>query len=209
MKFKNPFQKVTGELLNRCFRADIFCVDEQPEHVQLECGSELAGVVALALLDPSVEVDENSLATYLEDPDWWTDRLENDSPQTAFLVLNTRGEKSPGTPTEEEGFGLVPTERTGDDHELTFDSLGVMNNRNFWAAVNRRRNWKMVYLTAGRDSEGNFEAFFVENVSVYASINVQRSTKARKFYTGSAKWSTAMTPELPFYAPASIFTLNE
>src|SRR5687767_1973045 len=125
MKFKNPFQK----MVERLFRTDIFCTDEQEEHEQLECGSENAGVVALAFLDPSVEVDENSLATYLEDPDWWTDRLENDSPQTAFLVLNTRGEKPPGTPTEEDGFGLVPTEATGDDHELTFDSLGVMRNR--------------------------------------------------------------------------------
>ena len=206
MKFRNPYQKIGPD--DRCYRTDIFCVDDQPVHVQLECGSELAGVVALALLDPSVVVDENSLATYLEDPDWWNDQF-NASPQAAFLILNTRGEKSPGTPTEEEGFGLVPTERTGDDHELTFDSQGVMANRNFWAAANKRRNWKMVYLTAGRDTEGNFEAFYVENVSVYASLSVPRSTKARKFYTGSAKWSTAMTPELPFYAPASIFTLNE
>jgi hypothetical protein len=205
MKFKNPFQK----MVERLFRTDIFCTDEQEEHEQLECGSENAGVVALAFLDPSVDVDENSLATYLEDPDWWTDRLENDSPQTAFLVLNTRGEKTPGTPTEEDGFGLVPMESTGDDHELPFDSLGVMRNRNFWAGINRRRSWNLVYLTAGRDSEGNFEAFYVENVSVYASVNVPRSTKTRKFYTGRAKWSTAMTPELPFFAPASIFTLNE
>jgi hypothetical protein len=207
MNFKNPFQKITGEDFNRCYRTDIFCIDEVPVHVQLECGSELAGVVALALLDPSVPVDENSLATYLEDPDWWTGLMEA-SPATAFLVLNTRGEKTPGTPTEEEGFGLVPTERTGDDHELVFDSQGVMSNRNFWAAVNKRRAWNLVYVTAGRDSEGNFEAFYVENVSVYASVNVQRSIKGRKFYTGSAKWSTAMTPELPFFAPASIFTLN-
>lgn len=204
MKLKLPFQKWR----ERLFRTDIFCTDEQEEHEQLECGSENAGVVALAFIDPSVPVDENSLATYLEDPDWWDD-LFNASPQQAFLVLNTRGEKTPGTPTEEDGFGLVPMEVTGDDHELTFDSLGVMRNRNFWAGVNRRRAWNMVYVTAGRDAEGNFEAFYVESVGVYASINVQRSTKTRKFYTGRAKWSTAMTPELPFFAPASVFTLNE
>jgi len=187
--------------------ADIFCVDDVPDHVQEDCGSELAGVVALAFIEPSVEVDENNLANYLEDPDWWEARF-NDSPASAHLVLNTRGEKPAGTPTEEEGFGLVPTERTGDDSELTFDSQWVMRNRNFWAAINRRSKWDMVYVTAGRDADGNFEAFYVQNVSVYASVNVQRSIKGRKFYSGSAKWSSPMTPELPFYAPASIFTLN-
>lgn len=189
--------------------ADIFCIDEQPEHVQLECGSELGGIVALAFLRPDVEVDIESLETYLEDPDWWNDRLESDSPQSAFLVLNTRGSKAAGTPTEEEGYGLVSMERTGSDHELVFESPGVMQNRNFWAAINRRRNWKMVYVTAGRDAEGNFEAFYVTNVSVFADDLIEQSIKSRKRYSGSAKWSTAMTPAVPFYAPASVFELSE
>lgn len=202
MKFNNPLA-----LFNRRM-ADIFCLDEQPVHIQLECGSESGGIVAIGLIRPTVPVDIESLATYLEDPDWWTSLMEA-SPEQAFLVLNTRGDKPMGTPTEEEGYGLVNTERTGSDHELTFDSLGVMANRNFWAAVNRRRNWKMVYLTAGRDSEGNFEAFYVTNVSVFADEVIERSTKSRKRYSGSAKWSTALTPAVPFYAPASIFELSE
>lgn len=189
--------------------ADIFCVTAQPEHVQLECGSELGGVVAMALLLPDVDVDIESLETYLEDPDWWTARLDTDSPQSAFLILNTRGSKAAGTPTEEEGFGLVPTERTGSDHELTFEVPGVMANRDFWAAVNQRRNWKLCYLTAGRDQDGNYEAFYVTNVSVFADDMVEQSIKSRKRYSGSAKWSTAMKPAVPFYAPASIFELSE
>ncbi len=189
--------------------ADIFCVDDQPVHVQLECGSELGGIVALAFLLPDVEVDIANLANYLEDPDWWSDRLESDSPQSAFIVLNTRGSKAAGTPTEEEGYGLVPTERTGSDHELVFEAPGVMSNRNFWAAVNQRRNWKMVYLTAGRDQDGNYEAFYVTNVSVFADDMIEQSIKSRKRYSGSAKWSTAMKPAVPFYAPASVFELSE
>lgn len=188
--------------------ADIFCDVTQPAYVQLECGAELAGIVALAFIDPDTEVDTDNLAASLELASWWTGLVDS-SPAAAWLVLNTRGERNPGTPTEEDGFGLVPTERTGDDNELTFDATGVMNNRNFWAAINQKRNWKLVYLTAGRDEDGNFEAFYVENVSVYVSNNTPRSIKARKFYTGSAKWSTSMTPDLPFFAPASIFTLSE
>jgi hypothetical protein len=188
--------------------ADIFCVNDQPAHVQLECGSELGGIVALAFLLPTVDVDIESLETYLEDPDWWAARAA-DSPESAFIVLNTRGSKAAGTPTEEEGFGLVPTERTGADHELVFEVPGVMENRNFWAAINQRRNWKMVYLTAGRDGDGNYEAFYVTNVSVFADDMVEQSIKSRKRYSGSAKWSTAMKPAVPFYAPASVFELSE
>lgn len=188
--------------------ADIFCVDNQPEHVQLECGSELGGIVALALLLPDVDVDIESLETYLEDPDWWTARAA-DSPQSAFIVLNTRGSKPAGTPTEEEGFGLVSMERTGADHELTFEVPGVMLNRDFWASVNQRRNWKLCYLTAGRDANGNYEAFYVTNVSIFADDAIDQSIKSRKRYSGSAKWSTAMKPAVPFYAPAATFELSE
>lgn len=201
MKWFNPFA-----LFNR--RADIFCIDEQPLHVQLECGSEQGGIIALAFLKPNVAVDIESLETYLESPEWWQARLDA-SPEEAFIVLNTRGSKAAGTPTEEEGFGLVSIERTGSDHELVFEVPGVMFNRNFWAGINRRRNWKMVYLTAGRDSEGNFEAFYTTNVSAFADELIEQSIKSRKRYSGSAKWSTAMTPAVPFYAPASIFELSE
>lgn len=188
--------------------ADIFCIEDQPEHVQLECGSELGGIVALALLRPDVDVDITDLANNLEDPDWWADQV-GASPQAAFLILNTRGSKAAGTPTEEEGFGLVAQERTGADHELIFEVPGVMQNRDFWASVNQRRNWKLVYLTAGRDSEGNYEAFYVTNVSIFADDVIDQSIKSRKRYSGSAKWSTAMKPAVPFYAPAATFELSE
>lgn len=189
--------------------ADLFCVDEQPEHVQLECGTELGGIVALGFILPSVDVDVDDLENNLEDPAWWTERINSDSPQSAFLVLNTRGSKAAGTPTEEEGYGLIATERTGSDHELTAESPGVMENRNFWAAVNQRRNWKMVYLTAGQDADGNHEAFYVENVSVFADELIEQSIKSRKRYSISAKWSTALRPAVPFYAPASVFDLDD
>ncbi len=188
--------------------ADLFCIDEQPEHVQLECGSELGGIVALAFIKPEVDVDTTDLTNNLEDPDWWAGLIDG-SPQTAFPVLNTRGSKAAGTPTEEEGYGLVAMERTGSDHELVFESPGVMANRDFWASVNQRRNWKLVYLTAGRDSDGNYEAFYVTNVSVFADDVIEQSIKSRKRYSGSAKWSTAMRPAVPFYAPASVFELSE
>jgi len=186
---------------------DIFCEQNQPDYVQNECGSELGGVIALGLIKPSytIAATDSLIASTLALASFWTTALAA-SPQYAWVVRDVRGEVPAGSPTEEEGFGLTPTERTGDDRELTFDTLGVMDNRNFWSIANKKRNWQLVYVTAGRNSSGAYDAFYVSDVSLYVSDVVPRSIKSRKMWTGSAKWSTSMTPALPFSAPASIFT---
>ncbi len=188
--------------------ADIFCDEDQPDYVQFECGSELGGIIAIGLVKPGtiVGADDAAKLVNLEDETWWSDGI-GASPQESWVILDTRGNLPAGTPTEEEGFGLIPTERTGDDRELTFEALGIMQNRDFVAATNRRRGWGLVYVTAGKDTAtGGYEAFYVENVSVYMSDMIEQSIKTRKRWSGSAKWSTDMTPGLPFIAPASIFT---
>jgi len=188
--------------------ADVFCDEDQEPWIQQLCGSELGGIIAIALIKPG---SPNPAVDQLQDPAWWDAQI-NASPQTAWVIKDTRGSKAPGTPVEEEGFGLVPTERTGDDNELVYEALGIMKNRNFVAVSNKKRNWKLVYVTAGfGQSEGSspevegYEAFFVTNVSNYMSENIEQSIKSRKRWSGSAKWSTDMTPALPFYAPAEIF----
>ena len=198
MNFNNPLA-----LFNR--KADIFCDSDVPDWVQKECGVELGGIIAVGLIAPGTVVDEDNLAANLESASWWNTGFSA-SPQTHWAILNTRGSLPAGTPTEEEAFGLVPTERTGDDRELTFEALGLMQNRDFVAAINKRRNWGLVYVTAGFSSDNDgYEAFYVKNVSIYMSDLIEQSIKTRKRWSGSAKWSTDMTPGLPFYAPASVF----
>lgn len=199
--FKGPFG-------NAIYMADLFCDEDQPDYVQLECGSELGGIIAIGLIKPGETVGENDTEKVinLEEETFWSGGMGS-SPQTMWVIKDTRGNLPAGTPTEEEGFGLIPTERTGDDRELTFEALGIMNNRDFVAATNKKRGWGLVYVTAGKDtSTGGYEAFYVENVSVYMSDMIEQSIKTRKRWAGSAKWSTDMTPGLPFIAPASIFT---
>lgn len=185
--------------------ADLFCDIATPDYVQAECGAELGGIPFVAFIDPSIAIDEDNLSATLESAAWWTGNIAT-SPSSRFVILNTRGSKAAGTPTEEEGYGFVPTERTGDDKELTFEALGVMQNRNFWAAVNQRRNWQMVFGTAGKDADGNYNAFYVKDVSVYADELIEQSIKSRIRYAVSAKWSTAMIPSLPFQFPAEVIT---
>lgn len=198
MNFNNPlsfFHRAT----------DLFCLDNTPDYVQQACGAELGGIIALGFIEPQIAIDEDNVTATLEDATWWTGNV-NTSPSSRFVVLNTRGSKAAGTPVEEEGYGLVPTERTGDDNELVFEALGVVDNRRFWASVNQRRNWQLVFVTAGTNDDGNYNAFYVKNVSVYADLLIEQSIKSRIRFSGSAKWSTAMVPALPFAFPAQVLT---
>ena len=70
----------------------------------------------------------------------------------------------------------------------------------------QKRNWQLVFGTAGKDEDGNYNAFYVKDVSIYASELIEQSIKSRIRYSGSAKWSTAMVPALPFSFPASVIT---
>lgn len=185
---------------------DLWCESSIPDFIQRECGTELGGIIAIGLIDRDVSVDPDNVTQTLELASWWTDKIDA-SPSTVWVIKPTRGSKAAGTPTEEEGFGLVPMERTGDDKELTVEAPFVMDNRSFFSKVNKTRNLQVVYITAGKDSGGDFEAFYIEDASVYADVVIDQSIKSRKRWAISIKWSTAMTPDLPFSAPAIVFTV--
>lgn len=184
--------------------ADLFCESSIPDYQQRECGAELGGVIAIGIIDEDEDINTENVTATLESASWWDNRV-NASPSTVWVVKNTRGSKAAGTPTEEEGFGLVAMERTGDDNELNVEALWVMDNRNFWAKINRTRNLGLVYVTAGKDENGDYNAFYASSTSIYASPVIDQSIKSRIRYAVNAKWSSALTPDLPFSAPASVF----
>lgn len=188
-------------------KADIFCNVDAPDYQQLECGSELGGIISIGLVKPGTWTGENDteLLAFLQDETWWSDGM-GASPQTHYVIYETRGSKPAGTPTEEEGFGLSSVERTGDDREMPFEFKNVMDNRDFVAALNKRNGWGLAYVTAGKDSStGDYQAFYAKDVSVYADTLIEQSIKSRKRWAGNGKWSTDMTPDIPFIAPANIF----
>lgn len=186
--------------------ADLFCDVDAPDYVQLECGTELGGVIAIGLIKPGTAIGDTDaeIVSFLESEVSWSNGI-GDSPQTMWVISPTRGSLAAGTPTEEEGFGLDSVRRNGDDRELAFEAPGIMQNRDFVSAINKRRGWGIVYVTAGGNPTDGYEAFYAPNASVYMSDLIEQSIKTSKRWSGSAKWSTAMTPALPFHAPASIF----
>lgn len=199
MKFGNLL-----EFLQR-MPSDIFCDVAMPDYVQQGCGIETGGIPFVAFIDGSVEIDENNLAATLENEAFWTGNI-NTSPSTRFVILKTRGSKAAGTPTEEDGFGFNVVERTGDDKELTFEALGVRDNRNFWATANKKSDWQIVYGTSTTNDAGDYLAFYAKNVSIYADDTIEQNLKTRIRYAVSAKWSTDLTPSLPFNFPKQVIT---
>jgi hypothetical protein len=182
---------------------DLWCAGSIPGFIQRECGTELGGIIAIGFIDKDIAINTDNLSATLESAGWWNN--SDNSPGSVWVVKPTRGSKAAGTPTEEEGFGQIPTERTGDDKELNVEAPWVMDNQIFFSKINKTRNLGLVYVTAGKDDDGNLEAFYAPNVSVYADTVIDQSIKSRKRWSINCKWSTAMTPDYPFSAPASVF----
>jgi hypothetical protein len=173
--------------------SDYFCSIDVPSYVQKECGIERAGIVAIALLD----LDQNPSDANLESATWWNTVLSA-SPTVAVRILQTRGEYNGGTPTEEEGFGREATQVTGADHEATVEVEGLLDNRDFYEAVNRKK-WLAVLVT-------NADLMYYINspVTVYAKISNPRNIKSNAFWSLSLKWQSFDNPRV-LEAPANVF----
>jgi len=171
-----------------------FCGVSVPDFQQLECGSELGGIVAIALIDAT----EAPTLEQLRERTFWQAKLAA-TPQKYRVIQDTRGSWPGGTPTEEDGFGITPTIRTGADHEISMEVRGIKNNRNFWAGVNQTATWNMVIVN--RD----LGAFYIEAASIYATPVVDQSIKSTKRWKISAKFSDDLSNPPEFTAPTGIF----
>lgn len=171
--------------------ASIFCNQFQPDFVQLECGTELGGIVAIALVDKA----QNPTKTDLQTLSFWNQKVAA-SPQKYWVIKDTRGTYPGGAPVEEEGFGKTPTLRTGADHEVTLEVRGVQYNHDFFAVVNQTDKWNVVLITNGE------LGLYAEDVSVYAKIMIDQSIKTSIRWSLSLKWSDDMSNPLVFDAGA-------
>lgn len=165
--------------------ADVFCSIDVPDYVQKECGIERAGIVAIALM----ETDQSPSDANLSSASYWTTVLAA-SPPTHHRILQTRGEYNGGTPTEEDGFGRESTQVTGADHESILEVEGLLDNRDFWEGVNRKK-WKVALIT-----NGDLLYFVDTPATVYAKIMNPKSIKSGAFWTVSIKWQDYSNPRV-------------
>jgi hypothetical protein len=171
-----------------------FCGVSVPDFQQLECGSEPGGIVAIALIDS----DEAPTLEQLRERTFWLASLAA-TPQKYRVIQDTRGSWPGGTATEEDGYGIVPTIRTGADHEATVEVRGIDNNRNFWAGVNQTSKWNAVIVTR------SLKSFYIDGSSIYATPVVDQSIKSTLRWKVSIKWSDDLSNPPEFTAPTGIF----
>lgn len=171
--------------------ASIFCNVTVPDYIQELCGSELGGIVAMALIDSAETPSKIDLQTL----SFWKTKVAA-SPNKYWVIKDTRGSYGGGTPVEEEGYGKVPTLRTGADHEAKVEVRGVEDNRSFWASVNQTAKWHVVLITNGE------LGLYARDVSVFAKIVVDQSIKSSIRWEVSLKWSDDMSNPLTFDASA-------
>lgn len=175
--------------------ASIFCTTNTPDYVQLDCGVERSGIVAIALVDRTI--GEPSDANLASNTYWNT--LLNQSPSIAFIIKSTRGEYPRPTVTSEEGFGREDKQNTGAEHIVNLEVEGILNNRAFWESVNRKK-WKVGFVTAQ-----DLMYFVNKPVSVDARINNPKDIKGQAFWMVEFSWADFDNPRVIDVAAATIF----
>ncbi len=178
---------------------NVFCEQNQPAYVQIDCGIDQAGIVAVGFLDEGISISSNPVTrkTQLESEGFWTNLLHQSPPQL-YVATKTRGEYPGGTPTEEDGFGKEAKQITGAEHQLTIEYEGIDENQNFTNAVNAKK-WKFVAITNGG------KGIYIEApVTPYGKLNVPRGLTTAAFYQMVIKWQDFTNPVV-FDAPDNIF----
>jgi hypothetical protein len=165
--------------------ADIFCDSNMADFQVKLCGIDFAGVIAMALIDPSQSPTDSDL----QSTTWWTTALAA-SPQEVFLIKDTRGEMPAGSVTTQEGFGKEETQVTGAARTATVEFEGMKEN---YAAVEgaNRRDWKMVFFTMAD------LLYYVDfPASFFATPIVGRDKKAGQFYQAQISWQDFSNPRV-------------
>lgn len=173
---------------------DVFCSQHVPDYVQQDCGVERAGIIGFAVIDKSLSPTNANL----QDANYWNTMI-NASPQKIFVVKDTRGEYPGGQPQEEEGFGRDSVIVTGADHSAPLEVQGLIDNRDFWEGINRKK-WKLALATmAGLLYYVNIPSL------VDARVMNPKSIKALAFWKVSLKWQDFSNPVI-LNTPDGVFS---
>jgi hypothetical protein len=169
------------------------CGGETPDYVLQECGTESAGIIAVAYLDNSLDPTK----TNLEDASWWTTNQAT-SPNVVWVVKKTRGSFDGASAVTQTGFGRENVRTTGAEATLTFEHEGLEENRDFVQSINERSDLNFVFITSG------LKGFFVDGIDNYGTPIVDQDTKQIAFWRHTVQWQDFDQPII-FDAPSSVF----
>jgi hypothetical protein len=148
------------------------------------CGIDFSGIIQVGLIDPSLSPTDSDL----QSTTWWESQQQA-SPQTAFLIKNTRGEMPAGSVTTQEGFGTAETQVTGATRTATIEYEGMKENYDATEGANRRE-WKVVLFTYG-----GLMYYVQTKASFFATPIVDRDKKVGSFYQAQLSWQDYTNPK--------------
>lgn len=168
-----------------------FCeVDINDYNIRL-FGIDYAGIVGIGLIDYNETPSKESL----QDPDYWLTAAT--SPEKKYFVIrNTRGEYIGGEVDELED--LIGTRVVGAKHTAIIDSTGMVENWQYWNAV-QSKLWKLCLVTSA-----GLLYYIDKPTSIYTKVNNQKSTKTQAYYQSEFKWYDMSNPVI-LNAPEGIF----
>jgi hypothetical protein len=152
-----------------------FCDTDIEDYTIRTCGNDYAGLIGIGIISDY----EDPTNEELEDPDFWSAKIV-ETPLKYWAIRNTRGRYDQVDVIEEED--LIGTTVTGAIHNAVIDVPEVIENRNFWDAI-QRHNWKLCLVTSG-----GLMYYINKPVSFYPHIVNPKSVKQSAFFQVNMKW---------------------
>lgn len=171
----------------------LYCNLNQPGIQQDFCAKEPGRVTAVAF----IRTDNATLSGYTTAAEW----IAGIANGTIHVIKNVRGEKPKSSVVTADGFGLQKTYSVGRDHTLTYEHPDVINNEDFYNALNYNNSFRLAYYTQG----GRIWVGGNETCNVDADYVIQSALDSIIIFNVTVTW-TAQSMHVAYNAPAGVFT---
>ena len=172
----------------------LYCNITQPGIQQDYCAKELGRITAIAF----IRTDNATLSGYTTANEW----LNGIANGTIHVIKNVRGEKPKSSAVKIDGFGLQKEFSVSRDFTLTYEHPDVVNNEDFYNAINYNNSFRVAYYTQG----GKIWVGGSEVANVDADAVIQQGLDTIIVNNVAVTWS-AQSAHIAYTAPANVFTV--
>lgn len=172
----------------------LYCNTTQPGIQQDFCSKELGRITAIAF----IRTDNATLSGYTTAAEW----INGVANGTIHIIKNVRGEKPKSSAVKIEGFGTQKEFSVSRDFTLTYEHPDVVNNEDFYNAINYNNSFRVAYYTQG----GKIWVGGSEVCNVDADYVIQQGLDTIIVENVTVTWS-AQSTHIAYTAPANVFTV--
>lgn len=172
----------------------LYCNSNQPGIQQDLCAKEPGRITAVAY----IRTDNATLSGYTTANEW----ISGVANGTIHIIKNVRGEKPKSSNVTSDGFGLQKTFNVGRDFTATYEHPDVVNNEDFYNALNYNNSFRFAYYTQG----GKVWVGGSEVCNIDADYVISTALDSIIIWNVVVTWTAQSTP-VAYTAPAGVFTV--